>query len=233
MESKISEVTGIPVARLIILLRHEQVNQHVRCEYFNMDWRKNKVIRECSKIEHGWNIFVEENDPKGRFDDFGWKREFDSEADKVTLFFNDPKDTQSFEQYPIRISILKTDTVGHLKELVSSRISVPVGQFYLKSSMTDREIKEDGKSVQAMGLSKGNNIKITLGAPRNEGQYQIELWKIALDESKDSQLFTKEKVGQVLVKVCDTGAALKGQVRSLYGVDNFSLRNPMNRGDLG
>ena len=39
LEKSISNLTGIDTARLIILLRHEQINGSVRCEYFNMDWR--------------------------------------------------------------------------------------------------------------------------------------------------------------------------------------------------
>jgi hypothetical protein len=84
-----------------------------------MDWRKTKVIRDCSKIEHGWNLFVEDNDPKAKFDTYNWKQEFDSEADKITLFFNDPSDKASFEHYPIRVSILKSESLGNLKEVVS------------------------------------------------------------------------------------------------------------------
>jgi hypothetical protein len=111
------------------------------------------------------------------------------------LFFNDPKDITAFEQYPIRVSILKTETVGHLKELVSQRIGLPVDSFFLKNSMTDREIKEYGKSVQSIGLTIGNKIKIALGTPKHEGQYQIELVKIKLDSSKDSEMFSREKLG--------------------------------------
>jgi hypothetical protein len=37
----------------------------------------------------------------------------------------------------------------------------------------------------------------------------------------------------MLVKVCDTGAALKGEIRTLYNISDFRIRNPMNNGDLG
>jgi hypothetical protein len=46
-----------------------------------------------------------------------------------------------------------------------------------------------------MGLTMGNNIKIELGKPKNEGCYSIELVKIKLDNSKDRELFVKETLG--------------------------------------
>jgi len=64
LEKSISELTGIQKSRVIILLRHEQINGTIRCEYFNMDWRQEKVLKECSKFEHGWTLFVEDGDPK-------------------------------------------------------------------------------------------------------------------------------------------------------------------------
>jgi hypothetical protein len=39
LEKSISAMTGIESNKVVILLRHEQVNGTVRCEYFNMDWR--------------------------------------------------------------------------------------------------------------------------------------------------------------------------------------------------
>ncbi len=64
LQTKISIETGIPSDRTVIMLRHESTNNTIRCEYFNMEWRRNKKLKDCSKIEHGWTLFVEDADPK-------------------------------------------------------------------------------------------------------------------------------------------------------------------------
>lgn len=168
LETIVSDRTGIPVDRLVILLRHEQVNSSYRVEYFNMDWRQPKRLSECSKLEHGWTLWVANEDKNGRFDTFGWKKEFDQEADKITLKFNDPRE----EEYSSKISVLKTDSLLKVKELISTRLGLPVEGFYLRSAF-DRELKETSKSVQAHGLTQGAALRVELGALKNEGYYVL------------------------------------------------------------
>lgn len=68
LELKISEFYGIARDKLVICLAHEHsYNSSVTCEFFNMDWRKDKLICESGKLEHGVTLFVEENDPKSDF----------------------------------------------------------------------------------------------------------------------------------------------------------------------
>jgi hypothetical protein len=42
-----------------------------------MGWRKDKLICESGKLEHGVTLFIEENDPKSDFNMFKWKLEFE------------------------------------------------------------------------------------------------------------------------------------------------------------
>jgi len=90
LEGKIGELTGIELDRMVLLLRHENVFKAATCEYFNMNWRKPKKLRDCSKLEHGQTIFVEDNDPAGDFGKFKWKLEFDLEANKISVNVNNP-----------------------------------------------------------------------------------------------------------------------------------------------
>jgi len=54
LEAHISEATGIPQERLVMLLRHEQLmSKQVRTELFNMDWRKTKSLEEAARFDHG------------------------------------------------------------------------------------------------------------------------------------------------------------------------------------
>ncbi len=71
LENKIMELIGL--TRVVILLRHESVGGGVRCEYFNLDWRKQKKLKDCSKFTHGYCLFVEDSDPAQAFDLFKWK----------------------------------------------------------------------------------------------------------------------------------------------------------------
>jgi hypothetical protein len=62
LEKKISEQLGMNIDELIIVLRHESVmNDEVRTEYFNMDWRREKTIDDSSNvIHHSTVLYVEE-----------------------------------------------------------------------------------------------------------------------------------------------------------------------------
>ena len=67
LEQKISEHTGIPVEKLIIMLRNEPIlaGGEVLCEHYNMDWaRKKKLCDMRSKLTNGIIVYVEEGDQK-------------------------------------------------------------------------------------------------------------------------------------------------------------------------
>ena len=137
----------------------------MRCEYFNMEWRRNLKIGECSKIAHGWSIFVEEIAPGTPYDQFNWKREMDEQKEKITFSFTKQSDSSQF-----KISLSQSLPVSHLKELVSARISAPVDKFYFVSSCNGREVKEQSKPVSSLGLTAvGNRLDIIMGKSKLEG----------------------------------------------------------------
>ena len=96
-----------------------------------MDWRAGKTLRECSKFEHGWTLFVEDGEQSMKaFNSFKWKQEFDAEAERVTLQVNDPRSDSEF--YEHQVNIAKTATVQKLKDTLASKFDIPTGAFYLK-----------------------------------------------------------------------------------------------------
>lgn len=137
LEQKVHQETGIPLARLVIMLRHENVNNTVRCEYFNLDWRQKKRLQECSKLEHGWTLFVEDADPKQSFDLFKWKQEFSAEVDRVTLLLNDPKSDPDADSYRVKVICLRTSTLQEFKDIVGQKFDLPIDAFYMIRAAND------------------------------------------------------------------------------------------------
>ena len=74
LEQRLSEALSIPATNLIIFLRHEHgYNSSVSTEFYNMEWRRPKLISEASKgIEHGKVLFCEEGEHGAKFDTFKW-----------------------------------------------------------------------------------------------------------------------------------------------------------------
>jgi len=92
LEKQLSESFGIPVEKLLIILRHEKSYEGtVTPEWFNMGWRKDKILSECSKFEHGHFLFIEETDPSIGHNNFEWFKLFNAEEDTITLNVNNPE----------------------------------------------------------------------------------------------------------------------------------------------
>jgi histidyl-tRNA synthetase len=92
LEIKLATLLDIPVEKVIIILRHERgYDGTVTAEYFNMDWRKPKVLSQASKFEHGFYLFVEENSHTEKFDNFEWVKLFKAEQDLMSVSVNNPE----------------------------------------------------------------------------------------------------------------------------------------------
>jgi len=163
LELKISELYGIPLEKLVICLAHEHAyNSSVTCEFYNMDWRKDKLICESGKLEHGVTLFVEENDPKSDFNLFKWKLEFEKASEKISISLNDINNPDSMD-FPLKVSVDRSDTIKQLKQVISQRISLDPSEFYLVRNSTSQEIKELNKTLVSLGLVNGAMIKIVKG----------------------------------------------------------------------
>jgi len=75
LQKKLSDLYGLNFDNTLIVLRHEKgYDGSVSPEYFNMPYRKDNTLSDNTKFEHGWFIFVEETDPKTKFEEFKWVR---------------------------------------------------------------------------------------------------------------------------------------------------------------
>ena len=91
-------------------MRHEHgYNNSVSTEYYNMEWRRPKLIFEASKgIEHGKVLFCEFGEHGAKFDTFKWQQEFSLDAEKITISINDLNNDIEGQRFNIKISISKT-----------------------------------------------------------------------------------------------------------------------------
>jgi len=116
-------------------------------------------------------------------------------------------------------------------------VGLPVDCFFLSKGSNDKQIKETHKTLASLGLSKGAQIKVTIGEPKEEGIYNIKICMVALVEAgsgPENEFFSKEELSDLKVKPSDTGAQLKQTVADLYcslknkeiSVDAFWMRNP-------
>jgi hypothetical protein len=106
------------------------------------------------------------------------------------------------------------------------KYDLPVNAFYLVKANSDKDIKEMTRSFEQLNFTHNTMIKIQLGQPLHEGQYQINLYQIALrDGPPDSQIFTKDFKGSVHVSVTHTGKDIR-DLASKFVEGEFMLRNP-------
>jgi len=201
-----------------------------------MDWRKPKIVGDFGSMQHGVTLFVEENDPKGNFDEYRWKREFDSEIEKITLNLNQADDLDDAE--PIRIKMDRNETIKQLKQAISDRTGISVDSFYLVRKSNSQEIKDINKTLVAMGFSNGVNLKIIKGQAKKEGVYDINvsIVKLVDEGDKDNVLFTQEPLGKLEVSGELTGFLLREAICCMYNgkhnkeisSDQFRVRCPQN-----
>ena len=154
LEEKLSEALSIPIENLIVFLRHEHgYNSSVSTEFYNMPWRKPKIIAECSKFDHGKVLYCELGEHGAQYNTYKWQQEFSTEAERITISVNDIANDLEGVLYNIKISLKKTDPVRKLKEQIAKRFNLELNEFYLVRHSNDKEIKELSKSLSASGFT--------------------------------------------------------------------------------
>ena len=126
LEEKVAEALDIPFENLIIFLRNEHgYNSSVSPEYYNLEWRRNKIIKEVSKtLTHGKVLFCEFVVHGERISSYNWHQEFTSEAERITISVNDAVNDPEASDFNIKISMKKSDPVRKLKEQVGLRFNL-------------------------------------------------------------------------------------------------------------
>lgn len=117
LEAQICAIYGIPLESLVILQRHEPIfNQTVRTELYNMEWRKQKIIEEVSKFDHGTMLFIEEGDAKkGKLEEYKWYQEFTKDSERLILNLNNPLEDPEALVFAIKVEMKRDNTVLDLK----------------------------------------------------------------------------------------------------------------------
>ena len=173
LEQRLSECLDIPVENLIIILRKESgYSSKITADYYNMDWRREKLIKECSKFEHGQILFCEFGIHGNKeYENYNWKQEFKAESEKITISINDAVNDPEGLEFRIKISIACSQTVQQLKQQIANRFSLDLNDFYLVKNINDKEIKEMNKSLALVGIQDHAMIKVVLGKPQLDGGY--------------------------------------------------------------
>ena len=154
LEAKLSAAMNIPVENMIVFLRHEHAyNDTASTEYFNIAWRRTKLIAECSKLDHGKVLFCEHGEHGAQFNTYHWQQEFASEAERISVSVNDVRVDLEGLLYNIKISLKKSDPIRRLKEEVGKRFNLVMNEFYLVRRSNDKEIKEMAMTLSAAGLT--------------------------------------------------------------------------------
>ena len=117
LEEKLSAALDIPLENCVVFLRHEHsYNSTTSTEYYNMDWRRPKLIHEVSKLDHGKVLYVEYGVRGAKLETYKWHNQFAEEAERITISINDVTNDSEGQQYAIKISLPRTSQVRKLKE---------------------------------------------------------------------------------------------------------------------
>jgi hypothetical protein len=177
-EHILSELYDIPVERLVVILRHENILslQTVRSEHYNIAWRQSKTIEEASKLDHGTILFVEEGNPKAaKIEEHQWVQQFNKDQDKISLMVNDPYDDPEGLTFAVKLEVRKDNTLLELKQRIADMFGLNTSEFILKRYMLQREYKNMSSKLVELGLSNGNLVKIEPGSPHQDGFFEVNI----------------------------------------------------------
>jgi hypothetical protein len=112
-------------------------------------------------------------------------RHFEGLRYSATLSFNHPLSPDSFcnsVEADIRWSL------GRLKDAMAAILSIEPGSVHLRRSAKSPQLRDEGKTLEALGISQGGSIFIGEGAPREEGQVLLKVCLMGDSERKDTLL---------------------------------------------
>ncbi|CDW83714.1 ubiquitin carboxyl-terminal hydrolase family protein [Stylonychia lemnae] len=238
LDKRLSEMFDIPVERLVIFLRHENIyNNTVRTELYNIDWRKKMTIENGAKLDHGCIMYVEEGDPKQKLDDFNWHKEFVKDQEQLKILFHDPINDPDANVFSFQIFMKKSNTLLELKQRISELIGLSTSEFVLKKYRQQREFKNLNSTLVQLGLQSGSLVKVEKGKPHQDGLFELSILDIQLldDAPTDDTIFVKNPLFKLSIEPDATVLELKQRVIQKYNeqfpdspitLESFRLRNP-------
>jgi len=110
-------------------------------------------LKKYHRMHAGDNLYIEvvEKDE----DESGLLDAYDSVRNHITIKFNHP-DTEA----TLSTKIDKRRTLGELREVISTLVEIPVGQFRIKDS--NKELDMDNKALNAPGVAIWNNTSLVI-----------------------------------------------------------------------
>ena len=123
LNKRLSEMLEIPEEYLIIMLRRDHgYNSKITAEYYNMEWRNEKIVSDVSKFEHGQILFCEFGEHGAdNYKNYKWKAEFERESERITVSINDVMNDPEGMEYRIKISLACSQTLLQFKEKIAQR----------------------------------------------------------------------------------------------------------------
>ena len=159
------------------------------------------ALLEKSGLERGGKIVFEQIQGVGE-DNFGARSDADADADvdsvtsdalrhfeglrySATVSFNHPLSPGSFSnsvEADIRWSLAR------LKEAMAAILCIEAASVHLRRSAKSPQLRDEGKTLEALGISQQGSIFIGEGAPREEGQFLLKVCLMGDAERKDTLL---------------------------------------------
>lgn len=228
IDAMLSEMYGIPVDKLVVLLRHENLlsNTNVRTELYNIDWRKSMIVDKASKLDHGTILYVEEGNLKANLNEHQWTQQFTKDQDRITLMVNDPYDDPDGLTFQVKLELRRDNTLLEFKQRIADTFGLSTSEFVLKKYMMQREFKNMGAKLAELGLTNGNLVKIERGTPHQDGVYEINIHQVTLhqDCKEDSHIFDKKFLFKVQIAPDASAIEFKHKILNQY---NSTVSTPL------
>jgi len=150
-------------------------------------------------------------------------KKFDEEQNRVEIRFN-PIDSREYSQ---SVHIDRRKPLSALKDLISTKIQVPVNEFKLKKSILSKEFRQPELSLDRLDLSDGTSVFVQRGTPLRLDEQLVAvhtydftteqltpLCEIVLNEQEVTILQLKQMIA-ARMKI-DEADALRIRVREKY-----------------
>ena len=225
-----------------MLLKHENIlNDEVRTEFFNMDWRRSQVLSEAQNVNHSTLFYVEEMDrtKAKNLNNLRWHQAFLAYAENISFKINNPHEDPEGKKFLLEVTLSRKAPLSAAKERISELLNLPLDQFFLRRSPVMRELKNMEISLQGHGIQNYTHVQVVLGKPSNEGFVDLRFREVILNAAADSN----EPLFETLPQICKlqvpqrtTIAELKEMValkmEDAPELNKFIIRNPKSE-DIG
>ena len=187
MQKTFEDKLGLPIEKQKIF-KKSYTGASTFCEQVNYSFNLEKQLSFVG-IYDGSTLFVEEADPsltKAR-----WQQQFDIEAKRCTIKFNNPNDKPNEYKYiecNHSVVLEFESTIQNLRDIVAKKLNIPNNSFIMKrGGACSMELKDPNLKLIQANLSNYSLVYIELGVPTGANQHRIlfSLGYLAKNAEKD------------------------------------------------